>query len=149
MSLPWVFYRHDQLHSQQGASWLKVPLSVDRTFFSIQHSPSQSKIVSVVFQGFSILLEVEVGVAQLAVDGTEGLQVFCAHLDGCLKKRRPAFKVSGLAQTFSFQSQLQAGRLHPERGFTNKNGKKATPQHLENVSLFVLLCLYFYFIIPE
>lgn len=87
----------------------------------------------VVLQGFSILLEVEVGIAQLAVDGAEGLQVFRTDLDGRLKKRRPAFEVAGLAQTFPFQSQLQAGGLHPKhRGFHKQtdepNGDKAALQ---------------------
>lgn len=68
----------------------------------------------VVFQGFAVLFEVEVGVAQLAVDGTEGLQVFCADLHGCLEKRCSPFKVPGLAEPLSFQGQLQAGGLHPE-----------------------------------
>lgn len=72
--------------------------------------------MSVVFQGFAVFLEVEVGIAQLAVDGTEGLQVFCSDLDGSLEESCSTFKVPGLAQALSFQSQLQAGGLHPAGG---------------------------------
>lgn len=75
--------------------------------------PGQREVVSVVLQGFAILLEVEVGVAQLAVDGAKRLQFFRAHLDGGLKERCPAFKVPGFAQSLPFQRQLQAGGLHP------------------------------------
>lgn len=111
--------------------------------------------MSVVFQGFSILLEVKVGVAQLAVDGSEGLQVFCADLDGCLKKCRPAFKVSGLAQTFSFQCQLQAGGLHPKHeGFHKQMSTMVRKQHSQflNVSSECFsgpLYVHCYFILRE
>lgn len=81
--------------------------------------PGQREVVSVVLQGFAVLLEVEVGVPQLAVDGTERLQVFCAHLDGSLKERCPSFKVPGFAQSLPFQRQLQARGLHPGEDKTN------------------------------
>lgn len=84
--------------------------------------------MSVVFQGFAVFLEVEVGIAQLAVDGTEGLQVFCSDLDGSLEESCSAFKVAGLAQTLSFQSQLQAGGLHPTGG--TRRFTKTTHQRL-------------------
>lgn len=86
------------------------PLGIQK----VKQSPGQCKVVFMVFQGFAILLEVEVSIPQLAVDGTEGFQVFCANLDGSLKESRSPFEVPGLAQTFSFQSQLQAGGLHPK-----------------------------------
>lgn len=87
--------------------------------------PGQREVVSVVLQGFAVLLEVEVGVAQLAVDGAERLQVFRAHLDGGLKERCPSFEVPGFAQSLPFQRQLQAGGLHPGE---DKTGTSESPR---------------------
>lgn len=64
--------------------------------------PGKREIVSVVLQSFAVLLEVEVSVSQLAVNGTEGLQIFCSYLNRGLEERRPAFKVSSFAQTLTF-----------------------------------------------
>lgn len=64
--------------------------------------PGEREIVSVILQSFGVLLEVEVGVAQLAVNGTEGLQIFRSYLNRRLEERCPTFKVSGFAQTLTF-----------------------------------------------
>lgn len=87
--------------------------------------PGQRQVVPVVLQGFAVLLEVEVGVAQLAVDGAERLQVFRAHLDGGLKERCPSLEVPGFAQSLAFQRQLQAGGLHPGE---DETGTSESPQ---------------------
>lgn len=65
-----------------------------------------------VLQGFGVLLQVEIGIAQLAVDGTESLQVLCPHLHGCFEEGCPSFEVPCLTQTLSFQGQLQARCFH-------------------------------------
>ena len=64
-------------------------------------------------QGLSVLMQVEVGIAQLAVDGTEHLQVLCTHLDGSFKEGDASSVVPHLTETLTFQRQLQAGHLHP------------------------------------
>ncbi len=43
-----------------------------------------------VFQRLVVVVQVEVGIAQLTVDSAQNLQVFCAQLDGRLKKETPA-----------------------------------------------------------
>lgn len=65
-----------------------------------------------VLQGFGVLLQVEIGIAQLAVDGTESLQVLCPHLHGCFEEGCPSFEVPCLTQALSFQGQLQARCFH-------------------------------------
>lgn len=69
--------------------------------------------MAVVLQGFAVVVQVEVSVAQLAVDGTEDLQVLRAYLDGRLEERDTGAVVTHLTQALTFQSQLQTGRLHP------------------------------------
>lgn len=42
--------------------------------------------MAVVLQGFGVIVQMEVGIAKLAVDSTENLQVLCAHLDRRLEE---------------------------------------------------------------
>lgn len=79
----------------------------------------------VVLQGLVVVLQVEVGVPQLAVDGAEDLEVLCSHLDRRLKERHASMIVPGLTEPLAFQGQIQTGRLHPaekrkETGFQRK-----------------------------
>lgn len=60
-----------------------------------------------VFQSFIILLKVKVGISQLAVDGTEDLEVLCSNLDGRLKEGHTHSVVPGLTEPLTFQSQVQ------------------------------------------
>lgn len=60
-----------------------------------------------VFQGFIILLQVEVGVSQLAVDGAEDLEVLCSNLDGRLEEGHTCPVVTSLTETLALQSQVQ------------------------------------------
>lgn len=66
-----------------------------------------------VFQSFIILLKVKVGISQLAVDGTEDLEVLCSNLDGRLKEGHTRSVVPGLTEPLTFQSQVQTWWLHP------------------------------------
>lgn len=60
-----------------------------------------------VFQSFIILLKVKVGISQLAVDGTEDLEVLCSNLDGRLKEGHTRSVVPSLTEPLTFQSQVQ------------------------------------------
>lgn len=60
-----------------------------------------------VLQGFVILLEVKIGIAQLAVDGAEDLKVLSSDLDGRLKERHAGSIVASLTEPLTFQSQVQ------------------------------------------
>ena len=71
-----------------------------------------------VFQGLGVLLQVEICVAQLTVDGTESLQVLRPHLHCCFEEGCPSFEVPSLAQALSFQGQFQTGRLHSAKSKT-------------------------------
>ena len=64
-----------------------------------------------VFQGLAELLQVEVGVAQLAVDGAQGLQVVRARVDRRLKELHTCATVACLTQPLSFQGQLHTGAV--------------------------------------
>ena len=64
-------------------------------------------------QGFGVVMQVEVRIAQLAVDGAEHLQVLCAHLDGRLEEGDTRSVVAHLTEPLTLQRQLQAGDLHP------------------------------------
>jgi len=66
-----------------------------------------------VLQGFVVLLKVEVGVAQLAVDGAEDLKVLRSNLDRGLEEGHADAVVAGLTEPLAFQSQVQTRRLHP------------------------------------
>uniref|UniRef100_M3Z672 Uncharacterized protein n=1 Tax=Mustela putorius furo TaxID=9669 RepID=M3Z672_MUSPF len=88
-------------------------------------SPRQQQVVPVVLQGPGVLLQVEVGVAQLAVDGTQRLQVLRAHLHRRLKERRACLEVPRLAETLPLQGELQARGLHPGR----RGGKSQPASH--------------------
>lgn len=83
--------------------------------------PGQGQVVAVELQGFHVVMQVKVGVAQLTVDGTQHLQVLCAHLDGRLKEGHPRPVVPGFTEPLALQRQLQAGHLHPTAG--NKSPK--------------------------
>lgn len=67
----------------------------------------------VVFQRLSVVVQVEVGISQLAVDGTEDLEVLGTDLDGRLEKGDASIVVSHLAKSLSFQGELQTRGLHP------------------------------------
>lgn len=64
-------------------------------------------------QSLGVVVQVEVGVAQLAVDSTKDLQVFCAHLDGSFKKGDACPVIAHLTEALTLQRQLQARNLHP------------------------------------
>ena len=64
--------------------------------------------MSVTFEGFLVLSEVEVCVAQLAVDGTQGFQVFRALFDGGLEAVDTGPVLTLLAVVLPLQGQLQA-----------------------------------------
>lgn len=66
-----------------------------------------------VLQGFVVLLQVKVGVAQLAVDGAEDLEVLCTDLDGRLKEGHASPIVASLAEALAFQSEVQTRCFHP------------------------------------
>ena len=59
-----------------------------------------------VLQRPRVLLQVEVGIAQLAVDGTQHLQVLRAHLHGGLKEGHARLEVARLAPPLTLQGQL-------------------------------------------
>lgn len=63
--------------------------------------------MAVILQGLGVLLEVEVGVPQLAVDGAEDLKVLRSHLDGRFKQGDAAPVVASLAEPLPLQSQIQ------------------------------------------
>ena len=69
-----------------------------------------------VLEGFIILLQVKVGVSQLAVDGAEDLKVLRSNLDGRLKERHAGAIVASLTEPLALQGQVQARRLHPAWG---------------------------------
>lgn len=79
----------------------------------VQVQPGQGEVMPVELQGLSIVMQVEVGIAQLAVDGTEHLQVLCAHLDGSFKEGDACSVVPYLTEPLTLQCQLKAGHLHP------------------------------------
>lgn len=54
-------------------------------------------------QGLGVVMQVEVGIAQLAVDGAEYLQVLCAHLDGRFEKGDPCPVVAHLTEPLTLQ----------------------------------------------
>lgn len=76
-------------------------------------SPGKSEVMAVELERFGVVLQVEVGVAQLAVDGAEDLQVLCPYLDGGLKERDTCAVITCLTQTLSLQRKLQTRGLHP------------------------------------
>lgn len=75
--------------------------------------PGQGQVVAVELQGFNVVMKVKVSVAQLAVDGTQHLQVLCANLDGGFKEGDSRPVVPGFTEPLALQRQLQAGHLHP------------------------------------
>lgn len=72
--------------------------------------PSEREIVLVVLHGLVVVSQVEVRVAELAVDGAERAQVVRAGLDGRLEERHAGAAVARLAQPLALQRQLQAHR---------------------------------------
>lgn len=79
----------------------------------VQVQPGQGEVMPVELQSLSVVMQVEVGIAQLAVDGTEHLQVLCAHLDGSFKEGDACSVVAHFTEPLALQRQLQAGHLHP------------------------------------
>lgn len=79
----------------------------------VQIVPGQGQVVAVELHGFSIVVQVEVSIAQLTVDSTQHLQVLCANLDGRLKEGDTRAEITGFTEPLTLQRQLQAGRLHP------------------------------------
>lgn len=66
--------------------------------------PRKCQVMSMVLQGFVVLLQVKVGISQLAVDGAEYLKIFGSHLDGWLKKRDADSIVTDFTEPFTFKS---------------------------------------------
>ena len=62
--------------------------------------------MTVVLQGLGVLLLVKVGVAKLAINGTEYLQVLRSHLDGRFEERDASSVVARLAQSLALQGQV-------------------------------------------
>lgn len=79
----------------------------------VQVLPGQGQVMAVELHGFSIVVQVEVSIAQLTVDSTQHLQVLCANLDGRLKEGDTRPEITGFTEPLTLQRQLQAGRLHP------------------------------------
>lgn len=75
---------------------------------SVTHGPGQGQVVFVVLHGLDVVTHVKVGVAELAVDGTESSKVVGASLKGCFEEGHAIPAVAGLAQLLTLQSQLQA-----------------------------------------
>lgn len=65
------------------------------------------------FQGLGIIMQVEIGITQLAVDGTEHLQILRAHLNSSFKEGDTCSVVAQLTEPLTLQRQLQTGHLHP------------------------------------
>lgn len=82
----------------------------------VQGLPGQGQVVAVELEGFSVVMQVKVSVAQLTVDGTQHLQVLCANLDGSFKEGDACPVVTGFTEPLALQRQLQAGHLHPTAG---------------------------------
>lgn len=70
-------------------------------------------------QSFAVVLQVKEGIAQLTIDGTQNLQVFCANLHGRLEERNTTPVIPHFTQAFPLQSQVQTGCLHPSGGNIN------------------------------
>lgn len=82
----------------------------------VQGLPGQGQVVAVELEGFRVVMQVKVSVAQLTVDGTQHLQVLCANLDGSFKEGDARPVVTGFTEALALQRQLQAGHLHPTAG---------------------------------
>lgn len=63
--------------------------------------------------GLGVVVQVKVGVAQLAVDGAQHLQVLCSDLDGGFEEGDACSVVAHLTEALALQGQFQAGDLHP------------------------------------
>lgn len=68
--------------------------------------------MAVELEGFNVVVQVKVSIAQLTVDGTQHLQVLCADLDGRFKEGDARSVVTGFTEPLALQRQLQAGHLH-------------------------------------
>lgn len=66
--------------------------------------PGQGEVMSMELQGFGVVMQVEIGITQLAVDSAEHLQVLCAHLDGSFKEGDARSVVTNLTEPLSLQS---------------------------------------------
>lgn len=80
---------------------------------SLRSSPGESEVMAVELERFGVVLQVEVGIAKLAVDSAEDLQVLCPYLDGGLEEGDTCAVITCLTQTLSLQRQLQTRGLHP------------------------------------
>lgn len=95
--------------------------------------PGQGQVVAVELQGFHVVMQVKVSIAQLTVDGAQHLQVLCANLDGSFKEGDARPVVTGFAEALALQRQLQAGHLHPTAGkrresLNTRNQDKIKPE---------------------
>lgn len=79
----------------------------------LEVQPGQGEVMSVELLGLSVVVQVKVRVAQLAVDGAQHLQVLGSHLDGGFKEGDACPVVAHLAEPLTLQSEFQAGDLHP------------------------------------
>lgn len=79
----------------------------------LEVQPGQGEVMPVELLGLSVVVQVKVRVAQLAVDGAQHLQVLGSHLDGGFKEGDARPVVAHLAEPLTLQSEFQAGDLHP------------------------------------
>lgn len=91
--------------------------------------PGQGQVVAVELQGFSVVVQVKVSIAQLAVDGTQHLQVLRANLDGSFEEGDARPVVAGLTEPLALQRQLQAGHLHPAAEDKKKRSRVSLKGH--------------------
>ena len=63
-------------------------------------------------EGLAVLLQVEVGVADLTVDGAQSLQLRRTYLYGGLEELDSRATVARLTEAFAFQRHVKARALH-------------------------------------
>lgn len=59
-----------------------------------------------ILQSLVVLLQVEIGITQLAIDGTEDLKILCSDLDGRFKQGHAGTVVAGFAEPLTLESQI-------------------------------------------
>ena len=66
----------------------------------------------VVFEGFSVLRQIEVRIPKLTVDGAQCLEIVRTDADGRLEELYPGATVTNLAQSLSLQGELHTRAFH-------------------------------------
>lgn len=74
----------------------------------VAHVPGEGQVQLVILHRFNIVTQVEVRVAQLAVDRAQYPQIVRAGLDRRLEERHSGLAVARLAEAFALQCQFQA-----------------------------------------